>query len=83
VFDNQLKWMFPSRVDAHKKLDTLLNLIDIMVDDKRREVFQLINTPEYQSKPTAEKDILTLMLEAEREGEGKLSNEELSVCKKK
>lgn len=79
IFDDQLKWLFPSRVDAHKKLDTLLSRIDTMVENRRAEVFDQISTPEYQSKPSVEKDILTLMLEAEYSGEGKLSNEELRV----
>lgn len=79
VFDDQLKWLFPARVDAHKKLDKLLGRIDEMITNRRKEVFEQIDTPEYQSRPTAEKDILTLMLEAEYAGEGKLSNKELEA----
>lgn len=79
IFDDQLKWLFPSRVDAHKKLDVLLDKIDGMIESRRAEVFNDMKTPEYQNKPTAEKDVMTLMLEAEHEGEGKMSNEELRV----
>ncbi|KAI9255830.1 cytochrome P450 [Helicostylum pulchrum] len=77
VFDDQLKWMFPGRVEAHNQLDKLLAMIDGMVADKRVTVTERFNSPDYESVPDAEKDFLTLMLEAEMQGEGKLSDLEL------
>lgn len=79
VFDDELKWMFPSRVEAHDQLDKLLSMIDGMVADKRTIVTEKFNSPGYASVPDAEKDFLTLMLEAEMQGEGKLSDLELRV----
>lgn len=79
VFDDQLKWMFPTRVEAHHQLDILLERIDSMITEKRALVTEKINSPDYASVPDAEKDLLTLMLEAELQGEGKLSDLELSV----
>lgn len=79
VFDDQLKWMFPSRVEAHHHLDKLLEKIDNMVIEKRATISERINSPDYAAIPDAEKDILSLMLEAEMQGEGKLSDLELRV----
>jgi cytochrome P450 len=75
VFDDQLKWMFPSRMAAHKELDQLLDRIDSMIAEKRAAITQNATS----DKPDAEKDILTLMLEEEQAGSGKLSNLELRV----
>lgn len=79
IFDDQLKWMFPARVNAHKNLDNLLQRIDEMVTMKRNTITDKIDTPEYKALPDSEKDLLTLMLEAELQGEGKLSDLELRV----
>lgn len=81
IFDDQLKWMFSSRVEAHRNLDELLERIDKMVTDKRAIITQEINTPEYMALPNSEKDLLTLMIEAELQGEGKLSDLEIRVSK--
>jgi cytochrome P450 len=79
VFDDQLKWMFPGRVEAHNQLDKLLAMIDAMVAQKRVTVIERFNSPGYENVPDTEKDFLTLMLEAEMQGEGKLSDLELRV----
>jgi cytochrome P450 len=78
IFDDELKWMFPHRVSAHKDLDRLLANIDNVITEKKAEM--AINGPSSSKVPAAEKDILTLMLEAELQGEGKLSDLELRVC---
>ena len=75
IFDDELKWMFPHRVSAHKDLDRLLANIDNVITEKKAEM--AINGPNSSKVPAAEKDILTLMLEAELQGEGKLSDLEL------
>jgi cytochrome P450 len=80
IFDDQLKWMFSSRVEAHRNLDALLEKIDGMVADKRVSITEKINTLEYKALPDSEKDLLTLMIEAELQGEGKLSDLEIRVC---
>ncbi|RCH83429.1 cytochrome P450-dit2 [Rhizopus stolonifer] len=78
IFDDQLKWLFPSRVEAHQRLDHLLKRIDEMIALKRVTVTEKIGSLDYYSTTSdAEKDLLTLMMEAEIAGEGKLSDEEL------
>jgi cytochrome P450 len=79
VFDDQLKWMCPSRIEAHHQLVILLERIDSMITEKRASITEKINSPDYASMPDAEKDLLTLILEAELQGEGKLSDLELTV----
>lgn len=78
IFDDELRWMFPHRVSAHKDLDRLLANIDNVIAEKRAEM--AVNGTSSSNIPAAEKDILTLMLEAEQQGEGKLSDLELRVC---
>ncbi|GAN04773.1 cytochrome P450 [Mucor ambiguus] len=75
IFDDELKWMFPHRVAAHKDLDKLLGSIDKVVMERKAEMAS--NNSKFAHIPDAEKDILTLMLEAEQQGEGKLSDLEL------
>lgn len=78
IFDDELKWMFPHRVAAHKDLDKLLSNIDKVVTERKTEM--ALKDSKFCNIPEAEKDILTLMLEAEQQGEGKLSDLELKVC---
>lgn len=78
IFDDELKWMFPRRVSAHKDLDRLLANIDNVIAERKAEMASNAINP--SKVPDAEKDILTLMLEAEQQGEGKLSDLELRVC---
>ncbi|KAL7314552.1 hypothetical protein PS15m_006108 [Mucor circinelloides] len=75
IFDDELKWMFPHRVAAHKDLDKLLSNIDKVVTERKTEM--ALKDSKFCNIPEAEKDILTLMLEAEQQGEGKLSDLEL------
>lgn len=77
IFDDELKWMFPRRVAAHKDLDKLLGNIDRVVMERKAEMAS--SNSKFSKIPEAEKDILTLMLEAEQQGEGKLSDLELKV----
>lgn len=77
IFDDELKWMFPHRVAAHKDLDKLLDNIDKVVMERKAEM--ATKNSRFANIPEAEKDILTLMLEAEQQGEGKLSDLELKV----
>ncbi|CEP14750.1 hypothetical protein [Parasitella parasitica] len=75
IFDDELKWMFPHRVSAHKDLDRLLANIDNVIVQRRAEMAS--KDRKTSNILDAEKDILTLMLEAEQQGDGKLSDLEL------
>ena len=68
------RFLFPSRVRAHRDLDIFLGMMDEVIAHKR----QILNNQ--QSKvPESERDLLTLMIEAENSGEGSMTNEELRV----
>ncbi|KAL9559225.1 hypothetical protein MBANPS3_000542 [Mucor bainieri] len=75
IFDDELKWMFPHRVAAHRDLDKLLGNIDRVIEERKAELAS--SKSKFSTIPDAEKDILTLMLEAVQQGEGKLSDPEL------
>lgn len=58
----------------HRELDVFLGMMDEVIAHKR----QVLKDP--QSKvPESERDLLTLMIEAENSGEGSMTNEELRV----
>ncbi|KAF7728817.1 cytochrome P450-dit2 [Apophysomyces ossiformis] len=61
------------RMKAHDAMNELSGMIDQLVDERRKEC-QSGKSNEQNSR---EKDLLTLMLEAEMEGEEKMSNQEL------
>lgn len=80
LFDTKLRWLFSSRVKAHSQLDHLLGKIDTMIFRKRHMIQERMQDPgSYPSIPDSEKDFLTLMIEAELQGEGKLTDLELRV----
>jgi cholesterol 24(S)-hydroxylase len=70
-------WLFPKRRAIHRQLDRFLGMIDSIIEEKRRKIQTGDNQNE--SLEENEKDLLTLMLESERKGEGKMTNEELQV----
>ena len=67
---------FPKRRQAHQELDIFLEKMQEIIS-KKREV--LANDTTIAKKKTSEKDLLTLMLEASHEGNGRLTDEELQV----
>ncbi|KAI9493596.1 cytochrome P450 [Zychaea mexicana] len=72
----ETRWLFlfPKRKQAHKELDIFLGKIREIIAKKRET---LVNDSSIAEKRTSEKDLLTLMLEASEEGNGKLTDEEL------
>ncbi|KAI7884021.1 cytochrome P450 [Lichtheimia hyalospora FSU 10163] len=70
--DMKYRFLFPSRVRVHRELDIFLGMMDEIIAHKR----QILNSQ--QSKvPESERDLLTLMIEAENSGEGSMTNKEL------
>ncbi|KAI8575071.1 hypothetical protein K450DRAFT_263489 [Umbelopsis ramanniana AG] len=73
AFDTKYRHFFPSRVQLHQDLKRFIGKIEDIIVDKRA---QLANNRSQVDE--AEKDLCTLMLESEADGEGgSLSNEEL------
>jgi cytochrome P450 len=60
----------------HQDLDDLTTMIEGIIDKKRLK----IQNGEESNLEENEKDLLSLMLESELKGEGKLTTEELTVC---
>ena len=78
-FETKWLFLFPKRKRAHQELDIFLGKIQEIIS-KKREI--LANDSSIAEKKTSEKDLLTLMLEASQEGNGKLTDEELQVIHK-
>lgn len=71
--------LFPKRRRAHQDLTKFLNKMDEIIIHKRK-VLEESNHSNQQHMDDHDKDLLTLMLEAQRQdGEVVLTNEELKV----
>lgn len=71
-------WALPYRRELHRLMDRLYEIINKVIENKRRVVQQVGYEP--SGEDDNEKDLLTMMIEAnETEKQGGLSNEELRV----
>lgn len=77
VLEAHFLWMFPKRKQIHNELKKFQGMIRGVIEEKRRK----IESGENQNAVLEEneKDLLTLMLESEMKGEGKMTDEELEV----
>lgn len=73
--DMRYRFLFPSRKRLHREMDAFLDKMSQVITHKR----ELLNHQK-TTVPESERDILTLMIEAEKNGEGSMTNEELQVC---
>jgi cytochrome P450 len=75
AFDTKYRHLFPRRVQLHQDLKRFMGKVEDIIVNKRAQL------AEGRSQlDEAEKDLCTLMLEAEADGEGSsLTNEELLV----
>lgn len=73
--DSKYLWLFPKRALIHKELDKFFNMLDGIIVFKREQ----LNDSNYQNESLNEneKDLLTLMIESEKRGEGIMTNVEL------
>lgn len=69
---------FPKRKHVHDELGKFLKLIDDVIENKRA----FLENTTLSDIPEAERDILTLMLEAESAEDGRLTDEELRVSER-
>ncbi|KAF7723243.1 cytochrome P450-dit2 [Apophysomyces ossiformis] len=72
--EQRFLWLFPGRRKLHQKLTEFLAMLDDIIVHKREALEKRIPNPHLQEN---EKDLLTLMIESELNGEGAMSNEEL------
>ncbi|KAI8380763.1 cytochrome P450 [Blakeslea trispora] len=73
ILEQKFLWMFPKRKAIHDQLDLFLNMMDDIIINKRKEIEA--GMTENKDLNESEKDILTLMIEAEQRGEGVMTNE--------
>lgn len=76
IFDTKLRWMFPSRVKVHQELEIFLSKITEVIVDKRASFKK---SGVMDSVDDSDKDLCTLMIEAEESEGGKLTNEQMMV----
>ena len=79
--ERQFKSWIPGRRKAHEELAKFFGMIHAMADERRQVILNSTNTvvADEQKKHAGEKDLLTLMIEAEHEGQGRLTDEEFEV----
>ncbi|CDS08801.1 hypothetical protein LRAMOSA10162 [Lichtheimia ramosa] len=70
--DVKFRFLFPGRMKMHREMDVFLGMMDQVIAHKR----QILSKQE-SKVPESERDLLTLMIEAENSGEGTMTNEEL------
>ncbi|KAI9306770.1 cytochrome P450 [Cunninghamella echinulata] len=70
--ETKFLWLFPKRRREHALSVKFHKMLDEIIEHKRKTLKDHANTED------AEKDLLTLMLESELNGEGSLTNEELN-----
>ncbi|KAH8555194.1 cytochrome P450 [Umbelopsis sp. PMI_123] len=75
ILDRQFLWALPKRRGLHKKVDVMNDIFNSIIENKRRTLANM-----KESMEDAEKDLLTLMLEANEEtvdADHRLTNSEL------
>ncbi|GAA5814314.1 hypothetical protein MFLAVUS_007808 [Mucor flavus] len=75
--DQELLWLSPKRKLLHQKLDTFLDMLDEVIQNKR----ELLKRGQVRNNDLEEneRDLLTLMLESEEQEEGSLSDKQLKA----
>ena len=73
--DRKLLFLMPERRKVHKELSELLTMLRELIVYKRQEIKEKKESDIEEN----EKDVLTLMIEAENEGNGTISDDELLV----
>lgn len=73
--DQKYRFLFPSRVEIHHEMDIMRNMMDEIIMNKR----QALKNRDESQVAESERDLLTLMIEAENSGEGAMTNDELRV----
>ncbi|KAI8070939.1 cytochrome P-450 cyp509A1 [Gongronella butleri] len=71
--DQKLRFLFPARVKSFKETEQFRGMLGDLMKKKRDELKNNID----HTTPENEKDLLTLMIEAEMRGEGDLTTEEI------
>jgi cholesterol 24(S)-hydroxylase len=70
-------WMIPRRQRLHEELVQFKAMLRNVIAEKRKKVES--GQAQNENLEDNEKDLLTMMLESEMQGEGKMTNDELEV----
>ncbi|KAG0166301.1 cytochrome P450-dit2 [Apophysomyces sp. BC1034] len=76
ILDKHFLWMFPNRRAVHEDLRQFKDMLRQVISERRKVVMDKEHN--MSASEDNEKDLLTLMLESERLGEGALTDEELN-----
>ncbi|KAI9306766.1 cytochrome P450 [Cunninghamella echinulata] len=74
--EKKLLWLFTKRKQRHKLVTKMHTMLDKVIENKRQAIKN--QDKKQNANDDREKDLLTLMLESESNGEGYLTNEELN-----
>lgn len=77
ILDTKLLWLSPKRQAVHREVERFTAMIDQIIIKKREAI--ATGTNQNDALEENEKDLLTLMIEAQAKGEGIMSNKELKV----
>ena len=72
--ESKLLWLFPKRRALHKQMDEFLGMLDVVIKNKREALAN--GDKSNQNLEENERDLLSLMIECEEEGES-MDNEAL------
>lgn len=76
ILEQKYLFLFPDRQNVHNELSIFLGMMNDIISKKK----QLLQQKDaVNNRADNEKDLLTLMIEAENDGQGRLSNDELLV----
>lgn len=78
ILEQRFMWAFSERQKRHRDMQEFLSMLDQVIAHKRK-VLGEEQDANVSEVPESEKDLLTLMIESENNGEGTLTNEELKV----
>ncbi|CDH52107.1 cytochrome p450 [Lichtheimia corymbifera JMRC:FSU:9682] len=74
ILEQKYLFLFPDRQNVHNELSIFLGMMNDIISKKK----QLLQQKDaVNNRADNEKDLLTLMIEAENDGQGRLSNDEL------
>lgn len=77
IFDTTFRWLFPKRQAVHRELDRFHKMLDNVIAQKRQEIAN--GADQKDTYDENEKDLLSLLIQAEAKGEGVMSDQELKV----
>ncbi|KAI8971102.1 cytochrome P450 [Pilobolus umbonatus] len=70
IFDTKLRWLFPSRVRAHARLDRLIEKIDVLIEETQAKTKSKLIPDESETR----KKFIHILVEAGLQGDERFTN---------